>query len=54
MLLIFTDGACLSNGQAEPRAGWAIIDGEDARGDREKNGGDGEELHFSGLKVVWK
>lgn len=39
MLLIFTDGACLSNGQAEPRAGWAIIDGEDARGEPEKLAG---------------
>ena len=26
---------------------------EDARGDGEEHGGDGEELHFSGLKVVW-
>ncbi|KAG6040651.1 hypothetical protein E4U41_007552 [Claviceps citrina] len=24
-MLIYTDGACLNNGQAEPRAGWAFV-----------------------------
>ena len=32
IFLIFTDGACLSNGQAEPRGAWAFVDGEDDRG----------------------
>ncbi|KAI8623629.1 ribonuclease H-like protein [Xylariaceae sp. FL1651] len=26
-ILIFTDGACLNNGQPNPKAGWAIVDG---------------------------
>jgi ribonuclease HI len=26
-LLIYTDGACLGNGQVEPRAGWAFVFG---------------------------
>ncbi|KAI1747981.1 ribonuclease H-like protein [Xylaria castorea] len=26
-ILIFTDGACLSNGQPNPRAGWAFVHG---------------------------
>ncbi|KAK8024325.1 ribonuclease H-like domain-containing protein [Apiospora rasikravindrae] len=25
MLLLFTDGACLNNGQANPKAGWAFV-----------------------------
>lgn len=31
-LLVFADGACLSNGQAEPRGAWAFVDGEDGEG----------------------
>lgn len=33
--LIFTDGACLSNGQAEPRGAWAFIDGANGQGELE-------------------
>ncbi|KAI1798815.1 RNase H domain protein [Daldinia bambusicola] len=25
LVLVFTDGACLNNGQQDPRAGWAIV-----------------------------
>lgn len=32
--LVFTDGACLQNGQANPRAGWGIKVGPQARSNR--------------------
>ncbi|KAM3428319.1 hypothetical protein NHJ13734_008654 [Beauveria thailandica] len=32
MLLIMTDGACLNNGQANPKAGWAFCQGADLEG----------------------
>ncbi|KAM0321502.1 hypothetical protein ACHAQA_010070 [Verticillium albo-atrum] len=32
MLLITTDGACLNNGQANPKAGWAFFQGLDIEG----------------------
>ncbi|KAI0532380.1 ribonuclease H-like protein [Xylaria digitata] len=31
-VLIFTDGACLNNGQANPKAGWALVHGPGATG----------------------
>lgn len=32
MLLIMTDGACLNNGQANPKAGWAFFQGLNTEG----------------------
>lgn len=32
MLLIMTDGACLNNGQANPKAGWAFFQGLNIEG----------------------
>ena len=31
--LIFTDGACINSGQANPKAGWAFVYGQEAPGD---------------------
>lgn len=31
--LIFTDGACINNGQVNPKAGWAFVTGPSAPGD---------------------
>ncbi|KAI1080084.1 ribonuclease H-like protein [Whalleya microplaca] len=31
-ILIFTDGACLNNGQPNPKAGWAFVDGPGLKG----------------------
>lgn len=39
IVLVFTDGACLRNGQAEPRAAWAFVDGQDSQGALEKLAG---------------
>lgn len=32
-VLVFTDGACINNGQANPKAGWAFVHGPRAQGD---------------------
>lgn len=33
MVLLMTDGACLDNGQSNPRAGWAFFQGESLNGE---------------------
>jgi len=52
-ILLFTDGACLNNGQADSRAGWAVVYGPDnvASGRLEDNGPFGDKLTATGNRA---